>query len=197
MLKSPVPCLILVGNEYANSKGYTGWDKAKCIITGVSIGGVVGGVAGYYAAPAVTAITGIAGVSVTSAGITAVGTGGAVAVEQVTEKAITALQPYYPPNDGFSGVVQKITLEAGTLIQRTGELYGRFVAPAGTPTQMLSLPYDKIGQTTTYLQLQQSIEVLAGKVAPWFGQPGGGIQYILETPLDQLIKEGVITIFGG
>lgn len=74
---------------------------------------------------------------------------------------------------------------------------GRYIAPAGTPTQMLSLPYDKIGQPTTILQVQQSVEVLAGRVAPWFGQIGGGIQYQLGTPLDQLISEGIIKIFGG
>ena len=62
---------------------------------------------------------------------------------------------------------------------------------------MLSLPYDKIGQPTTILQLQQSIEVSAGRAAPWFGQIGGGMQYQLATPLDQLISEGVIKIFGG
>ena len=79
----------------------------------------------------------------------------------------------------------------------TGDLVGRYIAPAGTPTQMLSLPYDKIGQPTTILQVQQSVEVLAGRVAPWFGQIGGGIQYQLGTPLDQLISEGIIKIFGG
>ena len=61
----------------------------------------------------------------------------------------------------------------------------------------VSLPYDKIGQPTTILQVQQSVEVLAGRVAPWFGQIGGGIQYQLGTPLDQLIGEGIIKIFGG
>ena len=51
--------------------------------------------------------------------------------------------------------------------------------------------------STTILQVQQSVEVLAGRVAPWFGQIGGGIQYQLGTPLDQLIREGSIKIFGG
>lgn len=76
-------------------------------------------------------------------------------------------------------------------------MVGRYISPAGTPAQMLSLPYDKIGQLTTILQVQQSIEVLTGRVAPWFGQIGGGIQYQLGTSLDQLISEGIITIFGG
>lgn len=112
-------------------------------------------------------------------------------------KSINSIANILPTKLWFSGAVQKITLEAGTLIQRTGDLVGRYIAPAGTPTQMLSLPYDKIGQPTTSLQVQQSIEVLSGRVAPWFGQIGGGIQYQLRTPLDQLISEGIIKIFGG
>ncbi|MCI8589400.1 MAG: glycohydrolase toxin TNT-related protein [Clostridiales bacterium] len=190
-----------------------------CIIIGAVIGAVAGGCAGAYiskkqtgkvngwavAAGAVGGgVVGLIGWGV-GAAITAVGTAAtgsaataaAPVVQQVAEKASTALQTYYPPNDGFSGAVQKITLEAGTLIQRTGDLVGRYIAPAGTPTQMLSLPYDKIGQPTTILQLQQSVEVLVGRVAPWFEQIGGGIQYQLGTPLDQLISEGIIKIFGG
>ena len=31
----------------------------------------------------------------------------------------------------------------------------------------------------------------------WFGLIGGGIQYQLGTPLDLLISEGIIKIFGG
>lgn len=110
----------------------------------------------------------------------------------------TALQPYYPPNNGFSGTPEKTTLDAGTLIQRTGNFAGRFVAPAGTPQQMLSLPYDKIGQPTTILQVQQPTEVLSGRVTPWFGQMGGGTQYLLlDGRVDELIEQGVLKVFGG
>jgi hypothetical protein len=45
--------------------------------------------------------------------------------------------------------------------------------------------------------VQQSVEVVTGRVAPWFGQIGGGIQHQLETPIDQLISKGIIKIFGG
>ena len=61
---------------------------------------------------------------------------------------------------------------------------------------MLSLPYDKIGQATTVLQVQQSVEVLSGRVAPWFGQIGGGMQYLLNSPIYQLITDGVLKIIG-
>jgi hypothetical protein len=80
------------------------------------------------------------------------------------------MQTYYPPNNGFAGTVKKTTLDAGTLLQRTGNMAGRFTAPAGIPAPMLSLPYDKIGQATTILQVQQPIQVLSGSVSPWFGQ---------------------------
>ena len=116
----------------------------------------------------------------------------------VQTNSCTALQPYYPPNNGFSSTPEKTTLDAGTLIQRTGNFTGRFVAPAGTPQQMLSLPYDKIGQPTTILQVQQPLEVLSGRVAPWFGQIGGGTQYLLlGGRVDELISQGMLTIFGG
>ena len=73
----------------------------------------------------------------------------------------------------------------------------RFTAPAGTPSQMLSLPYNKIGQATTYLQATQPIQALSGTVAPWFGQIGGGTQYLLlDGRVDQLIAEGILKILG-
>ena len=110
----------------------------------------------------------------------------------------TALQTYYPPNNGFSGSFKKVTLDSGTVIQRTGDFAGRFTAPAGTPSQMLALPYDKIGQATTYLQATQPIQALSGRVAPWFGQIGGGTQYLLlDGRVDELISNGVLRIFGG
>ncbi len=126
-----------------------------------------------------------------------VGTAAAPVIGNVVEKASTAIQAYYPPNDGFYGAVEKITLEAGTMIQRVGDFAGRFTAPAGTPTPMLSLPYDKIGETITYLQVMQPIQALSGKVAPWFGQFGGGIQYLLlDGKVNQLLESGILKIFG-
>ena len=170
------------------SKNQTGQVNGWAVVVGAVGGGVVGGLIGWGAGVAITLV------GAATAGSAA--TAATPVVQQVVEKAFTALQTYYPPNDGFSGNVQRITLEAGTLIQRIGDLVGRYVAPAGTAPQMLSWPYDKIGQPVTFLQVQQSVEVLAGRVAPWFGQMGCGIQYLLLTSLDQLIGEGIIKIFG-
>ena len=62
----------IAGNAYANSKGYTGWNKTKSILTGIGIGGFAGGALGYFAAPAVASATGVAGISITSGGISTI-----------------------------------------------------------------------------------------------------------------------------
>lgn len=64
----------VIGNSYANSKGYTGWSKARIILSGIGIGGAIGGVAGYFIAPAVVSATGVAGISVTFAGVSTIAT---------------------------------------------------------------------------------------------------------------------------
>ena len=49
----------------------------------------------------------------------------------------------------------------------------------------------------TYLEVMQPIQVMGGQVAPWFDSMGGGTQYLLDTPIFILIREGVIKIMGG
>ena len=186
------------------SKKTTGSVNGWAVAGGIVGGGIVGGLAGWGIGAAVAGagaagVAGSAGAGAASAA-GAAGTAGAAAapvVQQTIQQTSTALQTYYPPNDGFSGAIERITLEAGTVLQRIGSLYGSYVAPAGTPPETLSLPYDKIGQAATFLQLQQPIEVLAGRAAPWFGQIGGGTQYLLDSPIMQLLKDGVIKIVGG
>ena len=171
------------------SKAKTGRVNGWAVAGGIVGGGVLGGLAGWGTGAAITAI----GAAATGAA----GTAAAPIVEKAAEKASTALQTYYPPNNGFSGAIEKISLDVGTIIQRTGDLAGRFTAPAGTPSQMLSLPYDKIGQATTYLQTTQPIQALSGTVAPWFSQIGGGTQYLLlDGRVDQLLADGILKIFG-
>ena len=201
----------IIGGVRAAKSGNSVWTGA---LKGAAIGGVIGlGVgmaAGVVLAGSATASTGavVAGAGTLASTISTGGLGAGASyiannvsravggAAPVAEKVSTALQPYYPPNNGFSGNLQRVTLDAGTMLQRTGHLYGSYVAPAGTPFQMLSLPYDKIGQATTILQVQQPLQVSAGQVAPWFGQIGGGTQYLLDSPVMQLITTGVIKIMG-
>ena len=34
---------------------------------------------------------------------------------------------------------------------------------------------------------------MSGKILPWFGQPGGGIQYMFSDTIKELLLKGVLT----
>ena len=108
------------------------------------------------------------------------------AVASTSDSATTV----YPPNDGFSGTPESVTLPARTTVERYGSPNGRYVAPVGTPPEALSLPPDKVGTSPDYYALLAPIEVQAGTAAPWFNQPGGGTQYILPDSITNLVRSG-------
>jgi len=164
------------------SKKQTGEVDPLAVVGGAIGGAIVGGLAGWGVGVAVETV-----VAVTAA---------TPAVQEIAENTTTALQSYYPPNNGFAGEVEEITLETGTQLQRIGNLYGQFVSPAGTPPEMLSLPADKVGQAVTYLEVVKPMQALAGRVAPWFGQIGCGTQYFLNQPVNQLIISNTLRVIG-
>ncbi len=88
---------------------------------------------------------------------------------------------------------QPVELPAGLLVDRFGALHGRWLFPAGTPYAMRSLPPDLLDPVRPdagrrVFLVQQPVPVLAGTVAPWFGQPGGG------TRLDLVGEDDVWTL---
>jgi hypothetical protein len=94
----------------------------------------------------------------------------------------------YPPNKGFSGEPILTNLERGTIIDRYGGEGGRFVAPKGTPVSERSLPHGaESGPLSTYEVIVSIDYVWEGKTAPWFGQPGGGTQYLLPKDIRNLL----------
>ena len=97
--------------------------------------------------------------------------------DAVVNSVDDVISPNWPPNDGFMGPSEIKTLEPGTLIDRYGPLNGYFAAPAGTPFEMRSLPADYINKPLYTFEVIKPIQVHAGITAPWFGQPGLGIQY--------------------
>lgn len=40
--------------------------------------------------------------------------------------------------------------------------------------------------------VKQSLTVRAGPIAPWFGQPGQGVQYKLDVNVQNLVNSGVL-----
>ena len=102
---------------------------------------------------------------------------------------------YWPPNNGFSGPTESITLQQGTVIQRIGGTDGFFSSAYYTDPMSLSLPYHQMSNManpTMYI-VNQPFTVIAGQVAPWFGQYGGGIQYLLPQTIQKLIELGFLS----
>ena len=54
------------------------------------------------------------------------------------------------------------------------------------------LPPDKLGLTPDSYVIKKPLKVLAGQAAPWFGQPGGGTQYLLPKRIEALIRKGIM-----
>lgn len=102
--------------------------------------------------------------------------------------------PKYAPDDGFvAGTTHIETLDVGALIDRYGGPGGDFTAPKGTPYKMRSLPYYKNQNVYHVYRVIKPIEnVEAGRIAPAFGEWGGGIQYHLPTNVKKLIENGYL-----
>ncbi|KAH8882175.1 hypothetical protein GQ53DRAFT_798893 [Thozetella sp. PMI_491] len=113
----------------------------------------------------------------------------------------------YPPQDGFalntSGrpILGDETLQKGTLLDRFGSEQGGFLSPAGAPYMQRALPPSNLNtpaadakRNPSYpynyhvYQVLKPFVVQAGVIAPWFGQPGAGVQYkLLNSTVASLI----------
>ena len=100
--------------------------------------------------------------------------------------------PIWPPNRGFDGNPTKVILEPGTLIDRYGYDGGTFVSPKGTSYTERALPIGTDQKPYTVFEVVKPIEVQAGKIAPWFGEKGGGIQYEFSQKISDLLEQGIL-----
>lgn len=93
----------------------------------------------------------------------------------------------WPPNDGaVPGSVKNTTLLPGQTIDRYGHSGGKYTSPISVPYQQRSLkPGSHLNGYHKYKVLRP-IAVQEGTVAPWFGEPGGGTQYLLPQSVENL-----------
>ena len=127
----------------------------------------------------------------TAPGLAIIGGGIAKAVGKVLGGAKYA-PVKYPPNRGFmSGEGNPSSVLPGTIVDRYGSSGGSFLSPQGTPVTARSLaPSVKTRPLNAY-QVVKPFGVDAGRAAPWFGQPGKGMQYDLGTrTVQDLINSG-------
>lgn len=97
--------------------------------------------------------------------------------------------PIYPSNDGAIGVIVTVTLPSGDVLTRYGAPTGRYVSPDSMTFEQRALPCTtNEGDFHVYL-VERSIDgVEKGKIAPWFGRTGGGIQYKLPDRIINLMN---------
>ena len=98
----------------------------------------------------------------------------------------------WPPNKGFDDKPAPATLLPGIKVDRYGSPKGSYVSPEGTPLEMRSLPKGSDLKPLNSYQVVKPIEVEAGNAAPWFNQPGGGTQFKLPIPVQELIDTGYL-----
>ncbi len=108
----------------------------------------------------------------------------------------------YPKNDGFDGQPTTVTLSEGTTLDRFGSTNGTFLSPvekskaalyqerAIPPSNLHTYSGDVECNYHQYKVMKgQSLNVLKGKIAPAFGQSGGGTQVKLGVPVKDLLNK--------
>ncbi|MBF0576039.1 TNT domain-containing protein [Dysgonomonas sp. GY617] len=100
--------------------------------------------------------------------------------------------PIYPSNNGaVLGSTTNEYLMPNTKIDRYGGDQGYFFSEPGTPISSRSLPPNNSGVYNQY-EVLKPIPVQKSIITPWFGQPGGGVQYQTPVPVRVLIDKGFI-----
>lgn len=102
----------------------------------------------------------------------------------------------YPPNNGALGDVQVTVLKPGEQIDRFGWDGGRFVSPNGTPYGARALPPGSRDKPYAVYEVTSRLVVQRARVAPWFGEPGLGIQYHLPASVKDLLGSGHLRRIG-
>ncbi|HEY1538543.1 MAG TPA: TNT domain-containing protein [Solirubrobacteraceae bacterium] len=102
----------------------------------------------------------------------------------------------YPPLGGYlltpdgMAISNQVTLAPGEVIDRFGSEYGGYLSPVGTPYADRGIPPQSLDNTTTpetcnysRYKVLQPIPVQSGPIAPALGQPGFGLQYVLDATI--------------
>ena len=98
----------------------------------------------------------------------------------------------FPPRDGFAGRPRMLWLKPGTLVDRFGAPTGRFLAPADASYMGRAVPYDRLKMPYFRYQVVRPLRVAAGPAAPWFDQPGRGMQYRTAQRIQVLLDTGYL-----
>ena len=98
----------------------------------------------------------------------------------------------WPENNGFAHTPIDEVLQPGTRIDRYGSDFGSFVSPEGTPYEMRAVAPGTDQRPYSIFEVVEPINIKSGSIAPWFSEPGGGIQYLLPDTVDELLDAGIL-----
>ena len=99
---------------------------------------------------------------------------------------------HFPPRDGFAGRPKIVLLKPGAIVDRFGQPGGRFLAPADASYMGRAVPYDRLKMPYYRYEVVRPLRVVSGKAAPWFDQPGDGMQYKTGQPIQVLVDKGYL-----
>jgi uncharacterized protein YukE len=117
----------------------------------------------------------------------------------------------YPLNDGFPPgyVPLPAQLPEGTIIDRFGSEYGRYLAPDGTPFADRALAPESVGgDYNRYMVTGEALppgwQIVEGPVEPFYGQKPslGALQYMIVGPdgaqlnVQELVRLGILDEYG-
>ncbi|MGW1073738.1 TNT domain-containing protein [Streptomyces sp. NPDC002537] len=104
----------------------------------------------------------------------------------------------WPGNDGFEKDKKVVKLSAGTHVDRFGQPTGTFLAPTNVSYAARAIPPSNLrtypgGPTCNYhvYNVKKPFGVYEGAIAPWFNQPGKGLQIKLDTAADKTLPKDV------
>ncbi len=98
-----------------------------------------------------------------------------------------------PGNEGFVGMHPPTPLAQGAILDRYGDATGRYLSPAGTPPWARALPPgSETRPITRYRVKATTFQPSTGRAAPWYTQPGGGIQYDAGQSIESLIAADIL-----
>ncbi|MFU2164970.1 TNT domain-containing protein, partial [Streptococcus pluranimalium] len=99
---------------------------------------------------------------------------------------------HWPDGDGFASIPKDMILKPSTRIDRFGSDYGTFTSPEGTPYAQRAVAPGTDSRPYSVFEVLEPLTVKGGEIAPWFDEPGGGMQYMLPDTVDELLDQKIL-----
>lgn len=98
--------------------------------------------------------------------------------------------------DGFDGPAVPNTLKPGDTIDRFGQPTGEYASPSDTSYGDRAIPPSNSGLPYHEYRVAKPLpdDVTQGKIAPWFEQSGGGLQYKFSHPIQWYVDHGYLEV---